>query len=79
MALQDTDLFVVYRPATDISYKLQASDLGSGIPDGTTVGQLLAWNGTSWVPAAVGTEAGQLLQWSGTEWIASSVIDGGTY
>ena len=56
MALQDTDLFVVYRPATEVSYKLQASALNTGssnLPDGTEAGQVLEWNGTEWLPSAV--------------------------
>jgi len=55
MALQDTDLFVVYRPATEVSYKLAATQLstGSSLPDGTEAGQVLEWNGSAWVPSAV--------------------------
>ena len=53
MALQDTDLFVVYRPATEVSYKLQASSLGTGLPDGTEIGQVLEWDGTEWIPSSV--------------------------
>jgi len=53
MALQDTDLFVVYRPSTEISYKLEASALTAGLEDGTEAGQVLEWNGTAWVPSAI--------------------------
>lgn len=53
MALQDTDLFVVYRPTTEVSYKLEASALGTGLPDGTEAGQVLEWDGSAWVPSAV--------------------------
>ena len=69
MALQNTDLFVVYRPATEVSYKLQASTFQPAISDGTAEGQLLAWDGDKWVPAAVGTATGQLLAWNGTDWV----------
>ena len=57
MALQDTDLFVLYRPGTKVSYKLAASDLpsgsGSALPDGTESGQILEWNGADWVVATI--------------------------
>ena len=52
MALQNTDLFVVYRPSTEVSYKLEASALSASLPDGTEAGQVLEWNGTAWVPSA---------------------------
>ena len=53
MALQDTDLFVVYRPATEVSYKLQASQLTANLPDGTEDGQVLQCDGNEWLPSAV--------------------------
>lgn len=52
MALQDTDLFVVYRPATEVSYKLQASQF-KALPDGTEENQTLKWDGTEWIPTSV--------------------------
>ena len=63
MALQDTDLFVLYRPSEALHYKMPASDLPAGggssdVPDGTEEGQILKWNGSSWV---------------------ATFIDGGTY
>lgn len=76
MAIQGTDLFVVYRPSTKINYKLALKDLDT-VPDGTEVGQLLTWNGTEWEPTTPvppegipdGTAEGQVLIWDGTEWI----------
>ena len=52
MALQDTDLFVVYRPATEVSYKLQASQF-KALPDGTEENQTLKWDGAEWIPTSV--------------------------
>jgi len=72
MALQDSDLFVGYRPATEVSYKLKASTFQPAISDGTDEGQLLAWDGDKWVPAAVGTAAGELLYWNGSNWVPTS-------
>jgi len=58
MALQNDDLFVLYRPSTEVHYKLAASDLPSGggsasLPDGTEEGQVLKWDGSDWVAATI--------------------------
>lgn len=53
MALQNTDLFVVYRPATEVSYKLKASTFQPAIPDGAQEGDILAWDGDKWAPSSV--------------------------
>lgn len=53
---------------------------GSELPDGTTTGQALIWNGTAWVPGntvlpelPAGNTAGYVLTWNGTAWIAAAV------
>ena len=58
MALQDTDLFVLYRPSDALHYKMPASDLPTGggsatLPDGTEEGQVLKWDGSDWVAATI--------------------------
>ena len=53
MALQNTDLFVVYRPTTEVSYKIQASTFQPALTDGTSQGELLEWDGTAWKPTSV--------------------------
>lgn len=48
---------------------------------GTAVGQILVWDGTSWVPQSEGTAIGQFLVWDGTTWVPGDVLDvenGGT-
>lgn len=44
---------------------------GGGLPAGSTVGQLLMWNGTDWVVGAAPGDPGNLLAWSGTGWAAT--------
>ena len=51
MAIQNTDLLVAYRPANKTHYKLSISDIPQELPDGTTDGDYLRWNGTTWLPA----------------------------
>jgi hypothetical protein len=56
MALQNTDLFVLYRPATKVHYNMKASDLttgGASLPDGTEDGQVLKWDGSDWVASTI--------------------------
>ena len=73
MALANDDLLIVQKPATKVHYKIQVADLTSDpLLDGTDVGQLLAWDGTAWSPAAVGTAVGQLLAWNGTDWVPAT-------
>ena len=89
MALENTDLLVAYRPAEETHYKLSLADLPTGttIPDGVQTGDILEWNGSSWVAATPpsveglpdGTQAGQYLVWTGTVWEPSNSIDGGIY
>jgi hypothetical protein len=42
----------------------------NGLPPGYSSGNVIQWDGESWVPVAAPNTAGQLLQWTGTEWIA---------
>jgi len=63
MALQDTDLFAVYRQSDTTAYHLKASNLQFKLPDGDDVNNGLIWNGATWVPGPAGI----------------SEIDGGTY
>ena len=35
---------------------------------GATVGQLLQWSGTEWVPAGAAPTVGEVLTWNGSEW-----------
>ena len=73
MALANDDLLIVQRPNTKTHYKVEVKDLtDTALTDGTDVGQLLAWDGTDWVPAAVGTAVGQLLAWNGTDWVPAT-------
>lgn len=54
MALQPaSDLLIVYRPDEQKHYNLTVDDLPSsdGVDDGTTVGQILKWNGAAWEPS----------------------------
>jgi hypothetical protein len=54
MALQNTDLFVLYRPSTKTNYKLAASELTeASLPDGTEEGDILEWKGSNWVPSTI--------------------------
>lgn len=53
---------------------------GTELPDGTTPGQALIWNGTTWVAGETvlpelppGTTAGYVLTWNGTTWVAQAV------
>lgn len=50
MALQDTDLLVVQRPASLQHYKIKVSDLPAPdtMPDGNNVGDYLYWAGSNW-------------------------------
>ena len=50
MAIENTDLLIIQRPATEVHYKMKIADLPTGVPNGTAAGQYLAWNGTSWQP-----------------------------
>ena len=50
MAIENTDLLIIQRPATEVHYKMKIADLPGGIPDGTEEGQYLAWDGSSWQP-----------------------------
>tara|TARA_B100000073_G_scaffold328293_1_gene314725 strand:+ start:250 stop:435 length:186 start_codon:yes stop_codon:yes gene_type:complete len=55
MALQDTDLLLVQRPASKQHYKIKVSDLPSppAIPDGNQVGDYLYWAGSNWAATDV--------------------------
>ena len=64
MALQDSDLLIIQRPATKEHFNLKWVDLKTNADSGS-------------VPD--GTEEGQYLAWSGTEWEATDEIDGGEY
>lgn len=53
---------------------------GTELPDGTTPGQALIWDGSSWVAGETvlpelppGTTAGYVLTWNGTTWVAQPV------
>lgn len=50
MALENSDLFAVYRSSTQKAYKLPASSLQIKLPDGDDDNQILVWNGATWVP-----------------------------
>ena len=52
--------------------------------DGTTVGDILSWDGDSWEPVDIltlisevedGTAAGQMLFWTGTKWVHTEVSE----
>ena len=50
MALQDTDLLLVQRPASLQHYKIKVSDLPipDTVPSGNNAGDYLQWNGSNW-------------------------------
>lgn len=60
------------------------SQLDSKIPDGTTITNLLAWNGSAYVstPFAAylpnGTSSGDVATWNGTNWTAQAPGGGGS-
>ena len=54
MAIENSDLLVAYRPGNQTHYKLSIADFPGGetLPDGTTAGDYLRWNGTdAWEPS----------------------------
>ncbi|MEI8204205.1 MAG: hypothetical protein WCH34_14380 [Bacteroidota bacterium] len=66
--------FLANQPFTSVPYAMYAERSGSGgLPNGTHAGDMLYWNGTSWIAIPVG-QKGQILQlnaenlpsWSGT-------------
>ena len=89
MALKNTDLFAVYRESESTAYHLKASNLQFKLPDGTDAGEILVWNGATWVPGdnidslqsqlPDGSNTQQMLVWSGTAWVPGDSIDGGEY
>jgi len=50
MALENSDLFAVYRQSDTTAYHLKASNLQFRLPDGDTTNSTLVWNGATWVP-----------------------------
>ena len=85
MAIQNTDLLLAYRPANKTHYKLSISDIPQELPDGTALGDVLTWDGTTWNPVQPvnelpdGTADGDYLRWNGTTWLPANTIDGGEY
>jgi len=85
MALENSDLFAVYRESDTTAYHLKASNLQFKLPDGDDTNNTLVWNGATWVPGpagsdlADGTADNNLLLWDGTAWSPGNTIDGGTY
>ena len=84
MALQNSDLFAVYRESDTTVYHLKASNLQFKLPDGDDTNQMLVWNGATWVPGQRakdlpdGDADNPVLVWDGTDWIAG-MVDGGEY
>jgi len=87
MALENSDLFAVYRTSDTTAYHLKASNLQFKLPDGDSTNNILEWNGAAWVPAPLtsgstlpdGTADNNLLIWDGTDWTPNGTIDCGEY
>ncbi len=84
MALENTDLFITQRPASDELFKLPASALQTRLPDGDVDNIILIWNGATWVPGQTandlpdGDANNPVLVWDGSDWVAG-MVDGGEY
>ena len=59
MALENTDLLVAYRPSDKQHYRVKVEQFNTSgdLPDGTSAGQVLTWDGSEWVAADGGGSA----------------------
>ena len=54
MAIKNEDLLIAYRPSENKHYKINADQFSSdSLPDGTEAGQILEWDGSTWIVASI--------------------------
>ena len=54
MAIKNEDLLIAYRPSENKHYKINVDQFSlDSLPDGTEAGQILEWDGSTWVVASI--------------------------